>query len=99
MNDRPSVGTKLKFKVEMTASGFSMDSDLWTVTVSRGPVSHVYAKTDCVKGLDGWFVGVDTTEFGAGTYYATLTGYVPDTDFQGGVRPEVRRFYLIDVDP
>ena len=99
MNDKPHVGTELKYKVTMTASGFDMSIDDWTVTVARGAVSRVYTKADCIHGQDGWYVCIDTTDFGAGQYYATLTAYVPDTDLEDGKRTEVQRCQLDYVWP
>lgn len=99
MNDKVYVGTELKYKVTITASGFDMDTDDWTVTIARGKVSKTFAKSECIHGEDGWYVCLDTTELGAGAYHAVVTAYVPDTDFPDGLRTEVKRFELPSVDP
>lgn len=99
MNGNPKLGDKLKYKITMTATGFSMDIDDWEVTITRGSTSRVFTKADCVHGEAGWYVRVITSEFGAGQYYATLTAYVPDTDFEDGLRTESQEFKLDFVDP
>lgn len=99
MNTKTYVGTELKYKVTITATGFSQDSDDWNVTITRGKTSRTFDKSDCIHGQDGWYVCFDTTEFGAGMYYATVTAYVPDADFPDGTRTEVKKFELLPVEP
>lgn len=94
MNDNTITGTELKYKVVITATGFSMNDDDWSVTISRGQTTRTYAKADCIHGADGWYVCFDTSVFGPGDYYATLTAYVPDTDLPGGLRTERKKFWL-----
>ena len=96
---KPYVGTELKFLVTMTATGFSMDTDNWSVTVTRGRISKTFPKTDCIRGTDGWYLCFDSAEFGPGQYYATLTAYVPDNDFPDGMRTEVTKVPLPPVEP
>ena len=55
MNDNTITGTELKYKVIITATGFSMDDDNWSVTISRGSTSQTFVRAD----------------FGPGDYYAT----------------------------
>ena len=98
-NTATYVGSEVKFRVTITAYGFSQDTDDWAVTISRGQTSHTYAKADCIHNLDGWFVVFDTTTYGPGVYEATITAYIPDTDFPDGTRKEVRRCKLIEVKP
>lgn len=99
MNDKIYVPTELKYKVTMTATGFSMDNDDWSVTITRGANSRTFLKSECVHGQDGWYVCFNTADFGAGKYYATLTAYVPDSDFPDGLRTEVKKFELDTVEP
>lgn len=95
----PHLGTELKYKVTMAATGFSMDSDDWSVTIVRGCKSRVFTKATCIHGEDGWYVCFDTSYFGAGQYYGILTAYVPDTDFPDGTRTEVQQVKLDYVEP
>ena len=99
MNENPHLGTELKYKITMTATGFSMDEDDWTVTISRGSASRTFTKADCIHGGDGWYVCFDTAAFGPGQYYGTLTAFVPDNDFPDGTRTEVQLVELDYVEP
>jgi len=92
--DKTYLGTELKYKVTITASGFSMDDDDWSVTISRGKISKSFPKSECIHGEDGWYVCFDTSELGAGQYIATITALVPDDDFPDGFRTEVQKITL-----
>lgn len=92
------VGTEVKFKVNITSSGFNMDNDDWSVTIRVGSVSREFAKADCVHGEDGYYVCFDTTEFGVGTYYAIVRADVPDSDFPDGIRTEFTKVALVHVE-
>lgn len=99
MNDNPVKGTELKYQVVIAAEGFSMDNDDWSVTITRGRISQTFDKADCIHGEGGWYVCFDTAVFGPGDYYATLTAYVPDSDFPDGLRTERKKIYLRYVEP
>lgn len=98
MNSGIYVGTKLKYKVTITASGFDQDADDWNVRINRGKTSRTFSKSECIRGADGWYVCFDTTEFGPGAYTAVVTAFVPDGDFQDGFRTEVKKFDLEPVE-
>lgn len=100
--DGAYVGTKLKYKVEITAEGFSMDDDEFEVEVRRGRQSIVIKKEDMLihepeEGENEYFITIDTEALGAGTYEVITRAYVPDDDFEEGVRPEIDRQTLIVV--
>lgn len=99
MNDKVYVGTERKWKITASATGFSLDTDDWNVTITRGKTSKTFQKDECVHGQDGWYVTYNTADFGAGMYYAVLTAYVPDNDFDDGTRTEVKKFDLEEVYP
>lgn len=92
------VGTELKFKVDISSTGFNMDSDDWSVKIVRGNKSREFFKADCIAGEDGWYVCFDTRDFGPGLYFAVITAHVPDSDFGDGIRTEVKKFKLIMVE-
>lgn len=89
--ERYYVGTELKFALTIVSEGFDMDTDPWTATVSCGRKSIVCARSDnAVIGTDGqWYILIDTSELGSGTYNMTVEIDVPDPDFQDGYRHEV----------
>lgn len=96
-SQRIYIGTKLKYKIVITSAGFDMDTDNWEVTVKCGGNSQTFAKLDCIHRDNDWFVVFDTEDFGKGTYYAIIKAYVPDTDFDGGIRTEVTVVILCKV--
>lgn len=99
--DGAYVGTKLKYKVEITAEGFSMDENDFEVEVRRGKQSVVITKADMLMhdGDDGmeYYITIDTEALGPGTYEVITRAYVPDDDFEDGVRPEIDKQTLIPV--
>ena len=84
-------GSDLKFLVEMTASGFDMDEDNWSVGVQCGTkIVRVYAKEECIQGEDGkWYVCIDRDVLRKGDLSLIAYADVPDTDFDDGYRNEV----------
>ena len=90
-------GTELKFLVEIEASGFSMETDDFTVTIKRGTKQRVFAKNELVHLDEYYYVCFDTAEFGSGMIQAIVTAYVPDADFPDGLRTEVFAMDLLKV--
>lgn len=87
--DTAFFGTELKYLIEVEAGGFSMVDDDFTVTLKRGAKQKVFAKTDLIKDEeDNFYVVFDSAELGRGAVQATVTAYVPDTDFPDGLRTE-----------
>ena len=92
------AGGGVKFAVNMTCEGFDMDEDDWTITVSRGDNVLVFDKDSAVKDGDGqWYICVDTEALGAGEAGIVFEAYVPDEDFEGGLRHEIQEFRLMVI--
>ena len=88
----------MKFVVDISASGFSMVDDDFTVTLKRGSTQRTFAKDDLVMDENHTFyVCFDSSEFGKGVIDAIVTAYVPDSDFEDGLRTEVYKFKLINI--
>ena len=97
-NDYTYLGTKLKYRLEIEAGGFSMLNDNFEVDIIRGPNVLHFTKYQCELGEDkNWYVCFDTKDLGVGRITAKVTAFVPDTDYPGGVRKEVQRLDLIPV--
>ena len=93
------LGTELKYAITITADGFDMDRDGWTVEIIRGKNSRVFDKEECFQDEQGqWYVAFGTAEFGAGQYYAAITAFVPDDDFKDGFRTEITVVRLLTVE-
>ncbi len=89
------VGTELKFALDITADGFDMDNDGWSVTVKGSLGSVRIDKSDCIDdGESNWFFTFDSTAVGPGQPVAIVTAYVPDNDFPDGLRTEVDKVNL-----
>lgn len=87
-------GTKFKLNVNMEAiDGFHLsdiDFEIEVFTSSRYKVQKI-PKPEAIKvDDDNYIIRVDTNICGSGDYYMTLTAYIPDTDFEEGVRTEVK---------
>lgn len=107
--DNAFQGTMLKYLLEITASGFDMDRDDFEITLKRGAKSLTIPKSDMVVEAytesenniliekHRYYVCFDSAYFGNGVIVAVVTAWIPDTDFEGGVRKEVDKFNLINV--
>lgn len=89
-------GTGLKFAVNMTADGFSMDEDDWTITVTRGNNKIVFDKTNSIQDERGqWYICFHSDILGPGQCNIIYDALVPDSDFEGGIRHEIKKYELI----
>ena len=92
------VGTGLKFAVTMTCTGFSMNDDDWTITVTKGKTAIVFNKDTAVQDAqDNWYICVDSSLLGPGQAQIIFDAYVPDDDFEGGIRHEIQKYDLINI--
>lgn len=94
------VGTDLKFRLDIEASGFSQDADRYEVTLIQGNQKWDVPASDIVEGEDGHYLLVDTTQFRNGLVRMVVTAYIKDNDFPKGVRREVAAMdlcYIKDV--
>lgn len=84
------TGTDLKFLIEMSSSGFSMDDDDWSILVrSSGKIVQEIPKTDCVRENDGkWYVFVNASYLKSGELALVAHIRVPDPNFDDDFRDE-----------
>ena len=98
MENKIFVGTDLKFKLDITSPGFSMETDDFEVDLSRGQNTLHFEKEDLVvDDQDNYYVCFSSSALGAGTVKATITAHVPDEDFEDGIRDEVYKFDLVSL--
>ena len=105
MKESLFIPSKAKYRIEIESPGFDMVNDNFELILKRGTVSRTFAKTDLVDKVtlvDGaeqheYYLCFDTEDFGAGDIIVIVKAYVPDTDFEGGIRLEVDRFRLINA--
>lgn len=85
------IGTDLKFKITITAEGFSQDSDDYKVELYCGNTQITINKEDIVKDpdTDDFYMMVETSKLRPGMLRMVVTAFVPDDLFPSGVRKEV----------
>ena len=97
--ERAWVGTGLKFAVNITAEGFSMEEDDFKVEFRCGRKKLELSKEDMSIGEDGAFIAnVDTSLLGVGTLSVITTAYVPDEDWDGGLRTEIDKQDILIIE-
>ena len=87
-------GTELKFKVELTATGFSMADDEFEVEVKSGKTSVVLDKEDLILNSGNYYGIVSTDNLAPGEVKFVCTAHIPDSDASDGVRNEVAVYNL-----
>ena len=83
------VGTDLKFAIDITAEGFDMFNDNYSIELVCGNKRVEVPKSSIVDGGGNYYLLVDTTQFPPGTLRMIVYADVPDADFSTGVRREV----------
>lgn len=93
------IGTEVKFAVNISAEGFSMEDDDFVISLLKGRnVVKEYSKTDLVLDFDGtYLLCIDTTEVGVGSFDIAVMAKIPDTHFEDGFRTEIERVELMTV--
>ena len=91
------VGSGLKWAVTMTCEGFDMDTDPWVITVTRGNKSVVFTPENSINDGGQWYICLDSSEIGPGEAYITFDAFVPDDDFDEGIRHEIQKYKLVNL--
>ena len=97
-NGNKYLGSKCKERIEITGEGFSMVDDDFQIVIRGAKGEKTYPKSDIIHHVedetDEWILCYDTADFGPGPLTCIVTAFVPDTDFQGGIRQEIVSFTL-----
>jgi hypothetical protein len=104
LGENSVIGTKVKLNISLPPiDGYHLADVDWSVLVftEQGLKTLTVDKKNAIYiDKDNYVIRVDTSLVGAGTYYTTLTAYIPDTDFEDGIRPEKRTRYTgVIIDP
>ena len=92
------LGTELKFSLNIEAEGFDMLEDDFKVIIKNMQKSVEIDKGEMILTQNDEFLFTLPTEtLGTGDYYLITTAYVPDSDFQDGLRTEVQKQLLCVV--
>lgn len=87
--DRYYLGSDLKFKIEITASGFDQATDDYTIDLYCGNKKIAYTRSDIVEQGGEYYLLVNTSLLKPGTMKLVITAMVPDDTFASGVRREI----------
>ena len=99
-------GNGLKYALNMTCEGFDINTDDWTVTLTRGNWSMDFTPSNSVQVVvdEGeatehteWYICADTADIPEGDVYITYDACVPDDDFEGGIRHELQEDFLCRI--
>ena len=91
-------GTELKFTLNIQSEGFSMADDDFKVVIKNTKKSVTIPKADMILDEnENYLFTVDTGFMGTGEYWITTIAYVPDDDFDDGLRTEVQKQLLCVV--
>lgn len=93
------VGTELKYHLEITGTGFSMETDDFEVVLTCGKVSQTLKKSDMIISDEGdFYLPIDTANFPkGGDMEVTVNAFVPDEDFPDGYRTEINKQILFKL--
>jgi hypothetical protein len=92
------LGSGQKWAVTLTCEGFSMNEDDWKIIITCGNKVLEFTKENSVQDENGqWYIAVDTSKLSPGKAIITCVAYVPDEDFENGVRTEILERGLINI--
>lgn len=92
------LGSEKKFSVEISAQGFDMDEDDFTLLIMKGhnAVKEV-RKSELVVDNGTYLLCIDTNEIGTGNFDLAVVAEVPDSHFGDTKRTEIERVSLLTV--
>ena len=104
LGENSVIGTKVKLNISLQPiDGYHLEDVDWSALVftEQGLKTLTVDKKNAIYiDKDNYVIRVDTSLVGAGAYYTTVTAYIPDTDFEDGIRPEKRTRYTgVTIDP
>lgn len=86
------LGTELKLNVHIAPiDGITINDYDYQTTVYCNPRKSIVIPKEETINVDeeNYIIRVDTTSLGAGDLYCKVTAYIPDEDFNDGLRTEV----------
>lgn len=93
-------GADLKFLVEITAEGFDITRDDYTIVLKRGAKEVVVDRSAIVESEGEYFLCLEKetlAELGTGDIYVVTYAEVPDSDFSDSFRTEVDKQLLCTI--
>lgn len=96
------IGSDLKFKIDINATGFNQETDPYDIDVYCGK-KRLHFTQEHVKWCDdNFYLPVPTDKLAPGQLKIVITAHVPDDDFDDGYRDEIivkkLRYYIRTVE-
>jgi len=91
------VGTDLKFKITLTATGFSQADDDYTIHLTCGKEKRVIHKSDILEDDGDYYLVIDTSTFPSGVLRMTVFAEVEDESFDDVIRTETASIDLCQL--
>ena len=84
------IGEDLKFKIAISANGFSQSTDNYDIDIYCGEQCLSFNQDDVIEDNGNFFLPVPTSNIiTPGTLKMVIKAYVPDQDFEDGYRTEI----------
>lgn len=93
-------GSDLKFLVEITAEGFDINRDDYTIVLKRGVKEVIVNKSQIIDNDGDKYLCLEKetlAELGTGDIYVVTYAEVPDSDFSDAFRTEVDKQLLCTI--
>lgn len=95
-------GAGLKYLLEINSPGFSMEQDDFEIVLKQNTIEKTIPKSEFIEHVvtengqekHEFYFCFDSGLFRPGLITCIVKAYVPDTDFQGGIRLEIDKFDL-----
>lgn len=85
-------GSDIKLLVKITGMGFDQSVNDYTIDIYNAGNKITFHQSDLRSDSEGnYYLPIPRTELQPGTLTMVVTGVVPDSDFQSGVRVEVAK--------
>jgi len=100
-------GAGLKFLLEITSPGFTMEQDNFLIILKQGTIEKEIQKSEFIEHVvtesgqekHEFYFCFDSGLFNPGIVNCIVKAFVPDTDFQGGIRLEIDKFDIVILNP
>lgn len=97
-------GSDIKLQVKITGMGFNQAVNSYTIDIYNAGNKITFDQTDMRSDIDGnYYLPIPRSTLQPGTLTMVVTGIVPDSDFDAGVRVDVAKPIklgkIVEVDP
>lgn len=99
MELRQYKGSGGKYRLQITAEGFSMQDDDFSIVLQQGGNVMTIPKSAFIEDEShDFYFCIDGEQWQPGIVNGTIKAFVPDFDFPARIRVEIQKFKLIIVE-